>query len=82
MHDFTMLRFLVRHLLYGIAGGLAFGGGLLLLDFADLYSLISGSQDPVLWLLLLFFGLSVTFGSAAMGVGVMSLGDHRDYPPR
>lgn len=82
MHDFTMLRFLIRHLLYGIAGGLVFGGGLLLLDFADLYSLISGSQEPLLWLLLLFFGLFATFGSVAMGVGVMSLGDHRDYPRR
>lgn len=73
-HERTAIVFLLRHMLYGVAGGLSFGAVLLWQDFGQLRSLMMASEQPALWLLLLFFGLFVTFGSVGMGVGVMSLG--------
>ncbi|MBF0373000.1 MAG: hypothetical protein HQL38_06835 [Alphaproteobacteria bacterium] len=70
-----VLFFLLRHLLAGVAAALTFGGGLLWLDIANLRTLALQSGQPVLVLGLLFFGLIITFGSVAMGVGVMSLGE-------
>ena len=73
-HERTALLFLLRHLLYGVVGGLTFGGLLLWQDFGSLRTLMMASEQPLLWLFMLFFGLFVTFGSVGMGVGVMSLG--------
>jgi hypothetical protein len=39
---------------------------------------VAGAEDGLLALFLLFFGLAVSFGSVAMGVGVMALGRDRD----
>ena len=74
-HERLFLSFLLRHLLIGVAGALAFGLALLGLDLFDLRTLILGSDQPILFSLLLFFGLFVTFGSVAMGIGVMTIGD-------
>ncbi len=74
-HEKTVVLFLLRHLALGASGGFAFGAVLLGLDFANLFTLIRQSEEPFLWLLMLFFGLFVTFGSAGMGVGIMSLAE-------
>lgn len=66
--------FLVRHLIYGAAGGFLFGGLILYFDVAGLRSLALASEDRWLVLGMLFFGLFVTFGSLGMAVGIMSLG--------
>jgi hypothetical protein len=76
--DRRLLNFLLMHLLYGSVGGLVFGGLLLGFDVAGLWTMISASADRGLFLLLLFFGLFVTFGSLGMAVGVMQLGEERD----
>ncbi len=73
-HERAALRFLLRHLVFGVAGGFAFGIALLATDTAHLRSLIAQSEEPLLWLLMMFFGLFITFGSVGMGVGIMSLG--------
>ena len=73
-HERHAIFFLLRHLIYGTAGGIAFGTLLLVQDFAGLRSLIWTAETPWLWLLMLFFGLFITFGSIAMGIGIMSLG--------
>jgi hypothetical protein len=73
-HERTAIGFLLRHLAFGTAGGLAFGTALLALDFARLRTLIFGADQPLLWLFLMFFGLFVTFGSVGMGVGIMTIG--------
>ena len=70
----TGLKFLLRHLLYGVTGGLVFGAGVLYLDIGSIRSLAFASDNPVLPIFMLFFGLFVTFGSVGMGVGIMSLG--------
>lgn len=77
-HEKAAISFLLRHLLYGVLGGFLFGGLILLQDFGNIRSMALASDEPALWLFLLFFGLFVTFGSVGMGVGIMSLGkdDH------
>jgi hypothetical protein len=69
-----LIPFLIRH---GLAGGLAgwlFVGALLALDVSGLGTLVFGAPDWWLPLGLLLFGVSVTFGSLAMGAGIMGLG--------
>ncbi|GAB6052991.1 hypothetical protein JCM17960_18110 [Magnetospira thiophila] len=72
------LRFLGRHLLYGLAAGWSLGGLMLYADMGGLWTMISASEDGFLFFFLLFFGLSVTFGSVGMGYGIMSLGQEWD----
>jgi hypothetical protein len=67
------LKFLGQHLVYGVAAALAFGGAVLVTDLSHIRALIMDSANPVMVLALMFFGLIVTFGSVAMGVGIMSL---------
>ncbi|WP_142849303.1 hypothetical protein [Telmatospirillum sp. J64-1] len=73
-HEKTMLIFLLKHLAYGLTGGLIFGLALLYYDIAQIRSLALRSDNPFLVIGLLFFGLFVTFGSVGMGVGIMSQG--------
>ena len=72
------LAFLLTHLGYGSVGGFVFGALILWFDIAHLWTMIAGSPDRLLYLLLLFFGLFITFGSIGMAVGVMQLGEERD----
>ena len=76
--DMTAVRFLVRHLVVGLGAAVLFGGLLVLADVGGLRRLAAADESGWLYLALLFFGLSVTFGSAAMGVSVMNLGRERD----
>ncbi|PKU21653.1 hypothetical protein [Telmatospirillum siberiense] len=73
-HERTIIVFLLRHMLFGMAGALLFGALVLYFDIGHLRSLAFESQDGLLTLGLFFFGLLATFGSIAMGVGVMGLG--------
>ena len=72
-HERTVVAFLIRHLLMGVAGGMVFGALVLIFDIAHLRSLAGESSDGILTLVLFFFGLFVTFGSLGMGAGIMSL---------
>lgn len=73
-HEKAAITFLVHHMLFGIAGALLFGALVLYFDIGHLRSLAGQSQDGSLTLALFFFGLVITFGSVAMGIGVMSQG--------
>jgi hypothetical protein len=73
-HERSAIVFLARHLLVGIVGGLLFGALVLYFDIGHLRSLAGESGDGLLTLGLFFFGLMVTFGSAAMGIGIMTQG--------
>jgi tetrahydromethanopterin S-methyltransferase subunit E len=77
-HQRDAIGFLLKHLGYGSFGGFLFGALLLWFDVGGLATLIFASPDWPLFLLMLFFGLFVTFGSIGMGVGVMGLGEERD----
>lgn len=69
----TALKFLLTHLVYGLAGGTAFGVAVLAINLSNIRTLIFESAHPVLVTILMFFGLLVTFGSVSMGVGIMTI---------
>jgi hypothetical protein len=76
--EMTAVRFLVRHAVVGIAAALVFSALLFFGDVGGLRRLANADESGWLYLALLFFGLAVTFGSAAMGISVMGLGRERD----
>lgn len=69
--------FLLKHLASGAAGAIVLGLGILILDIARIGTLIATSEHGVVATIMLFFGLIVTFGSVAMGIGVMTLNEDR-----
>jgi len=72
-----LLRFLAGHLLVGIAAGWMVLAAMLWLDVGGLATLLWASPDWPVLLALLLFGFAITFGSLAMGTGVMELGRRR-----
>jgi hypothetical protein len=75
----ALVVFLLKHVTSGAAGGLVLGSGLLLLDIAGLRTLMGQSEDGIIAILLLFFGLMVTFGAIAMAVGIMTMNGMIDH---
>lgn len=72
-HEKTAIRFLLQHLVTGVVGGLLFGGLLLYFDVSHLRTMAMDEDNGILTLILMFFGLTVTFGSIGMAAGVMGL---------
>lgn len=66
-----LVRFMLGHMAAGLAAGLVFGGALIASNIAGLRDLLFASPEGWLFALLFFMGLSVTFGSLAMGVAIM-----------
>ncbi len=74
-----LLKLLLRHLVMGIAAGWVTLGMLLFVNIGGLRTVLFGASDPILALILLAFGFTITFGSLAMGAAIMTLpygGDH------
>lgn len=69
------ILFLLKHLLSGVAGAVVLGTGLLLFDVANLATLMWASEHGLVAAVMLYVGLIVTFGSVAMGIGVMTLNE-------
>ena len=69
----SFVMFLLKHLVGGASGGIALGTGLLVLDIANLRTLVGQSEDGLIAVFLLFFGLIITFGSVATAVGIMTM---------
>lgn len=76
-----VIRFLLTHLLYGSLGAAVFCAGILYFDTGGIGSLIARSSEPWLWQALLFFGNWITFGSVAMAIAIMRLGEETDDDP-
>jgi len=74
-----LVMFLLKHVTSGAAGGIVLGIGLLLLDIAGLRTLMGQSEDGFIAILLLFFGLMVTFGAIAMVIGIMTMNGLIDH---
>ena len=66
--------FLLNHLVSGMAGAVVLGVGLLVFDVANLRTLMLSSENGFVAGFLLFGSLMITFGSVAMGIGIMSIG--------
>ncbi len=73
-----MIRFLLKHLFFGLVAAWTLAALILVFDVGGIGTLLFRSPDWPIWLFLLVFGLSVTLGGVAMGVGIMSLGQERD----
>ena len=69
------ILFLLKHLLSGVAGAVVLGTGLLIFDVANLATLIGRSEYGLVATVMLYAGLMLTFGSVAMGIGVMALNE-------
>lgn len=67
-----LLRFLAMHLAIGVVAGWVVLAAFLYFDIANLRTLMTGSPDGMLALTLLAAFFALTFGSAGMGVAVMS----------
>jgi hypothetical protein len=72
-----LIRLLAINLAIGITAALVMLGGLLALNPAGLRDLILADRAGGAALMLLLFGLVVTFGSVAMGTAIMTLGPDR-----
>jgi hypothetical protein len=70
-----LIAFMFQACLAGCLAGLAAVGGLLALDVGSLGTLVFGPAGGVVPLVLLAAGFMITFGSAAIGAAVMSLGE-------
>lgn len=70
-----LVYYLLQHLVSGVAGSAVLATGILILDVANIGTLVSTSEHWVAALVLLYAGLAITFGSVAMGIGVMMLAD-------
>jgi tetrahydromethanopterin S-methyltransferase subunit E len=81
--DNPLFRFLAIRAGVGIATGWAVLAAFIVLDVASLRTLMAqtGSTLPAMVLLAVFF--AITFGSCAMGLGVMfATGEDKPQPPR
>jgi hypothetical protein len=78
----TLVWFLAQHCAAGVIAGLVFCGAVIALDVANMRTLLFGSDHMTVGIYLLVGSICGTFGSVAMAVGVMRLGDHRDHPDR
>ncbi|EKV31463.1 hypothetical protein C882_3836 [Caenispirillum salinarum AK4] len=80
----TLIWFLVQHCAAGIIAGLVFCAAVIATDMANMRTLLFGGDGfgMTVGLYLLVGSICGTFGSVAMAVGIMRLGDHRDHPDR
>jgi hypothetical protein len=77
-----LIRFMLLHAAIGIAAGWLVVGGLLATNTGGLADLVFRSSVPALPLVMLMIGTAITFGSAAMGAGIMMLPYDGDGPRR
>ncbi|MDX2309331.1 MAG: hypothetical protein NW216_13910 [Hyphomicrobium sp.] len=68
-----LIEFLGLHLGLGIAIGFVFASLIVITNTSGLKDLLVNSQEPLLTLGLLYGLNALTFGSVAMGIGVMTL---------
>ncbi|WP_319410358.1 hypothetical protein [uncultured Cohaesibacter sp.] len=68
-----LIRLLAINWLIGLLATVLIVAGLLVTNAAGLQELIFNSENPLVPLALLFFGLLITICSVAMGAAVMSL---------
>ena len=66
-------KYLLQHLFFGVVAAITFGALVLATDLSHIRSMLMESSNPYQVVALMFFGLIVTFGSVAMGVGIMNM---------
>ncbi|MEJ6393996.1 hypothetical protein V8J82_12055 [Gymnodinialimonas sp. 2305UL16-5] len=69
------IKFLLRHAAFGAVLAAAFVAMLLYANVANLWHLVTHTQEGVLATALLWVFCTITFGSAQMGIRIMMLAD-------
>jgi hypothetical protein len=69
----TLIRFLGLHLATGLAIGVIVASLMIMSNLAGLKDLLDEAQDPFVAIFLLYAFNALTFGSVAMGIGIMTL---------
>lgn len=72
---FDAFKFLGMHLACGLAAALVFGTAVLYLDIGHIRTMALEAHSGGMIFSLMYFGLFVSFGSIAMAVGIMGLGN-------
>jgi hypothetical protein len=76
------IKFILRHAFIGFLLSLTFVGGLLYLNVANLWHLVTHTAEgPIATVMLVVF-CTITFGSAQIGYKIMTMGDDDDDEPR
>ena len=73
-----MFNFLIRHLIIGVVTGWVILSVFIILDIANLRSLAIATGAGAIVFPLLYAFFAITFGSAAMGIGIMGINDDDD----
>lgn len=69
------ILFLLKHLATGAVGAIVLATGILVLNVAGIGELVANSEHGVIAVIMLYASLILTFGSVAMGIGVMALNE-------
>lgn len=69
------ILFLLKHLATGAVGAIVLATGILVLNIAGIGELVANSEHGVIAVIMLYASLILTFGSVAMGIGVMALNE-------
>lgn len=72
---FEAFKFLGMHLACGLAAALVFGTAVLYLDIGHIRTMALEAHSGAMIFSMMYFGLFVSFGSIAMAVGIMGLGN-------
>lgn len=73
-----LVRYLLSRLLAGCLGGVVAAAVMVGTNTGSLRDLMLHAQGGLLAFVLLAFGIAGTFGSAAMALGIMTIGDEGD----
>jgi type IV secretory pathway VirB2 component (pilin) len=73
-----VIRYIIPHLLAGCLAGIVASVGLVATNLGSLRDLMLHTDGGWLAFALLTFGMVVTFGSAAIGSAIMSIGSRED----
>lgn len=72
------IKFILRHAFAGFVLALVFVGGLLYLNVANLWHLVTHTAEgPIATVMLIVF-CTITFGSAQIGYKIMMMGEEND----
>lgn len=69
------ILFLLKHLATGAVGAIVLATGILVTNVAGIGQLVANSEHGVIAAIMLYASLILTFGSVAMGIGIMALNE-------
>ena len=74
------IKMILRHAFFGFLIALAFVAGLLALNVANLWHLVTHTAEGPIAVLMLIVFCTITFGSVQIGYKIMSMGEEDDEP--